>query len=136
MISKANGKQRPLGIPTIRDRVVQMAALLILEPIFEADLQAEQHAYRAKHSAQEAVKEVHGWLRKGLREVVDADLSGYFDTIPHAQLMKSLARRISDGAMLKLLKKWLQMPVEESDGAIRRAASAEGHRKEHRSRPC
>ena len=73
-----------------------MAAVLILEPIFEADLQAEQHAYRAKHSAQEAVKEVHGWLKKGLREVVDADLSGYFDTIPHAQLMKSLARRISD----------------------------------------
>jgi group II intron reverse transcriptase/maturase len=93
-----------------------MAAVLILEPIFEADLQAEQHAYRAKRSAQGAVKEVHGWLKKGLREVVDADLSGYFDTIPHAQLMKSLARRISDGAMLKLLKKWLQMPVEESNG--------------------
>ena len=72
------------SVPTIRDRVVQMAAVLILEPIFEADLQAEQHAYRARHSAQEAVKEVHGWLKKGLREVVDADLSGYFDTIPHA----------------------------------------------------
>ena len=67
-----------------------MAAVLILEPIFEADLAAEQHAYRAKHSAQEAEKEVHGWLKKGLREVVDADLSGYFDTIPHDQLMKKL----------------------------------------------
>src|SRR5260370_17263902 len=105
MMHKGNGKQRPLGIPTIRDRVVQMAAVLILEPIFEADLQAEQHAYRANHSAQEAVKEVHGWLKKGLREVVDADLSGYFDTIPHAQLLKSLPRRISDGPLLELLIK-------------------------------
>src|SRR5260370_37040540 len=108
-----------------------MAAVLILEPIFEADLAAEQHAYRAKHSAQEAVKEVHGWLKKGLREVVDADLSGYFDTIPHDQLMKSLARRISDGAMLALLQKWLQMTVEESDGrgGKRRSNPARYHRR-------
>jgi len=80
------------------------------------DLQPEQHAYRAGHDAHQAVREVHGWLRRGLREVVDADLSGYFDTIPHPELMKSLARRISDGSMLGLLKSWLQMPVEENDG--------------------
>jgi len=115
-IPKANGKWRALGIPTIRDRVAQMAAVLVLEPIFEGDLQPEQHAYRPKRSALDAVREVHRRLNEGMKEVVDADLSGYFDTIPHVELMKSLARRISDGAMLKVLKQWLQMPVEESDG--------------------
>jgi group II intron reverse transcriptase/maturase len=115
-IPKPSGEQRPLGIPSIRDRVVQMAAVLILEPIFEADLQPEQYAYRAERSALDAVREVHRRLNRGMREIVDADLSGYFDTIPHPELLKCLARRISDGAMLALLKQWLQMPVEESDG--------------------
>jgi group II intron reverse transcriptase/maturase len=114
-IPKPDGKQRPLGIPTIRDRVVQMAALLVLEPIFEADLQPEQHAYRPGRSALDAVKQVHQLLNTGHTEVVDADLSGYFDSIPHPELLKSVSRRISDRHMLRLIKMWLEAPVEEID---------------------
>ena len=114
-ISKPDGKQRPLGIPTIKDRVVQTAAVLVLEPIFEADLQPEQHAYRPGRSALDAVRQVHGLLNTGHMEVVDADLSGYFDSIPHAELMKSVSRRISDRHLLHLIKMWLQMPVQETD---------------------
>jgi RNA-directed DNA polymerase len=114
-IPKPDGKQRPLGIPTIRDRVVQMAAVLVLEPIFEADLPPEQHAYRPGSSALDAVQAVQGLLDAGYTEVVDADLSGYFDSIPHADLLKSVARRISDRHLLHLLKMWLEAPVEETD---------------------
>jgi group II intron reverse transcriptase/maturase len=93
-----------------------MASVIVLEAIFEADLPEEQYAYRPKRSAQDAIKATHGLLNRGHREVVDADLSGYFDTIPHHELMQSIARRVSDGAMLALIKKWLQMAVEEDDG--------------------
>lgn len=119
-IPKPDGKQRPLGIPTVRDRVAQMAAVLVVGPIFEADLPAEQHAYRSGGSALGAVRQVHALLTGGYREVVDADLSGYFDSIPHAELMRSLGRRIVDKALLHLMKMWLEMPVEEEDKAGRR----------------
>ena len=114
-IPKPDGKQRPLGIPTIRDRVVETAAMSVLEPIFEADLQPEQYAYRADRSALDAVRHVHKLINTGHRRIVDADLSSYFDSIPHAELMKSVARRVVDGAMLHLIKMWLEAPVEETD---------------------
>jgi RNA-directed DNA polymerase len=114
-IPKPDGKQRPLGVPTIRDRTVETAAVLVLEPIFEADLQPEQYAYRQDRSALDAVRHVHKLINTGHGEIVDADLSGYFDSIPHAELLKSVARRIVDGAMLHLIKMWLEAPVEETD---------------------
>src|SRR5246127_369101 len=114
-IPKPDGKQRPLGIPTIRDRVVQTAAMSALEPIFEADLQPEQDAYRADRSALNAVRHVHKLINTGHGKIVDADLSSYFDSIPHAELMRSVARRVVDGAMLHLIKMWLEAPVDETD---------------------
>jgi RNA-directed DNA polymerase len=115
MIPKRGGGERPLGIPTVRDRVVQTAAKLVLEPIFEADFEPNAYGYRPKRSAKDTVREVHRGLRDGYWQVVDADLSRYFDMIPHAELLQSLARRIADGKLLRLLKLWLTAEVEERD---------------------
>jgi RNA-directed DNA polymerase len=115
LIPKPNGGERALGIPTIRDRVVQTAAKLLLEPIFEADLEPNAYGYRPRRSAQGAVEEVERLLRAGYTEVVDADLSKYFDTIPHRELLQCVARRIVDRDMLRLIKLWLKTPVEERD---------------------
>lgn len=115
MIDKPGGGERPLGIPTIRDRVVQTAAKLVLEPIFEADLVPEAYGYRPKRSAHDAIKKVHKLLCEGYTDVVDADLSKYFDKIPHRELFRSIARRIVDRDVLHLMKMWLKVPVEERD---------------------
>jgi RNA-directed DNA polymerase len=124
-IPKANGKLRPLGISTLRDRVCMSAALLVLEPIFEADLPPEQYAYRPGRNAQQAVVEVEELLFRGHPEVVDADLADYFGSIPHAELMRSLARRIVDRRVLHLIKMWLECPVEEIDDRSRMTRTTE-----------
>jgi RNA-directed DNA polymerase len=116
LIPKPGGGERPLGIPTIRDRVVQTAAKLVLEPVFEADLDPEAYGYRPGRSAIDAVRRVHGHLKAGYTDVVDADLSKYFDTIPHDELLQCVARRISDKHVLALIKMWLKTPVEERTG--------------------
>src|ERR1700688_2055668 len=114
-IPKPGGQQRPLGVPAIRDRTVMMAVVLLLAPIFEADLQPEQYAYRRGRSALDAVRHVHKLINTGHEEIVDADLASYFDLLPHSELLKSVARRVVDGAMLHLIKMWLKAPVEETD---------------------
>jgi len=119
-IPKANGKLRPLGISTLRDRVCMTAAMLVLEPVFEADLPSEQYAYRPGRNAQQAVVEVEEVLFRNHPDVVDADLSDYFGSIPHAELLKSVARRVVDRRVLKLIKQWLECPVEETDGRGRK----------------
>lgn len=112
-IPKPDGSQRPLGIGTVRDRVAQMAVVLVLESIFETDLPPEQYAYRPGRDAHAALRRVHELMHTGYTQVVDADLSGYFDSIPHPELLKSVARRVSDGRILALIKAWLEAPVEE-----------------------
>jgi len=123
MIPKPGGGERPLGIPTIRDRVVQTAAKLVLEPIFEADLEPSAYGYRPGRSSIDAVKVVHRLLCQGFTDVVDADLSKYFDTIPHDELLRSVAARIVDRHVLRLIKLWLKTPVEEADPDGRRRMS-------------
>jgi RNA-directed DNA polymerase len=115
MISKAGGGERPLGIPTIRDRVAQTALKLILEPIWEAELEPNAYGYRPRKSAQDAIQKVDELLHEGYTDIVDADLSKYFDTIPHSELMQCVARRIADRHVLHLIKMWLKVPVEERD---------------------
>ena len=128
---KQPGKFRPLGIPCLGDRVAQTSAMLVLMPVFEADLEPEQYGYRPGRSAKDAVRRIHRLLYRGHNEVVDADLSNYFGEIPHAELMKSIARRVSDGRMLGLIKAWLEMPVieEDGDGGTRRTNRARKERK-------
>jgi group II intron reverse transcriptase/maturase len=124
-IPKANGKLRPLGISTLRDRVCMTAAMLVLEPIFEADLPDEQYAYRPGRNAQQAAKEVQERLHRGQTDVVDADLADYFGSIPHPELMLSLARRIVDRRVLRLIKMWLECAVEETDRRGRKTRTTE-----------
>jgi group II intron reverse transcriptase/maturase len=124
-IPKANGKLRPLGISTLRDRVCMTAAMLVLDPIFDADLLPEQYAYRPGRNAQQAVVEVEKTLFRGHPDVVDADLADYFGSIPHAELMRSLARRIVDRRVLHLIKMWLECSVEETDDRGRKTRTTE-----------
>ena len=131
MIPKSDGSQRSLGIPTIRDRVAQMAAKLVIEPIFEADFCDTSYGFRPGRSAHDAIDNVAQALNQGYNQVIDADLSKYFDTIPHAKLMIMVAERICDGAMLRLIQMWLKAPVMEvdKDGTKRTIGGGKSNRK-------
>lgn len=129
-IPKPDGKTRPLGIPTVKDRVVQGAAVLVLMAIFEADMHEHSYAYRPGRNAHQAMEAIRKGIEAGQFEIIDADLSGYFDTIPHRTLMRLVARRVSDGSMLKLIRSWLRAPIEEREagnrGQRRRTANRQG----------
>jgi RNA-directed DNA polymerase len=131
IIPKGDGAERPLGIPTIRDRVTQMAVKLVIEPIFEADFCDNSYGFRPKKSAHDAVDDVTYSMNTGYTEVIDADLSKYFDTIPHAKLMAVVAERICDGAILEIIQMWLKAPVVEEDkeGKKRYIGGGKGNRK-------
>lgn len=134
-IPKRSGQgRRPLGIPPIRDRTAQMTAVLVLGPILEADLQPEQHAYRPERNALTAVKQVHSLLNTGHTQVIDADSAAYFDSIPHFELLKSVARRVVDRTMLHLIQRWLEAPVEETDERGHKQRTT-GNRDEKRGTP-
>jgi RNA-directed DNA polymerase len=120
MIPKADGSQRPLGIPTVRDRVAQMAVKLIIEPIFEADFCPHSYGFRPKRSAHDAVDDIANTLWAGYTQVIDADLSKYFDSIPHAKLIAVVAERIVDGGILHLIKQWLKAPIIGEDGGVKK----------------
>ena len=130
MIPKKDGSQRPLGIPTIRDRVVQMAAKLVIEPIFEADFCDTSYGFRPKKSAHNAIDDVVDAMFQGHNEVIDADISKYFDTIPHANLMATVAERICDGEILHLIQMWLKAPImeQDKDGTKRNVGGGKGSR--------
>ena len=117
MIPKSGGAERPLGIPTVKDRVVQMAVYLVLMPVWEADFHPQSYGFRPKRQAQQAIEAVNRAVRQGYVEIIDADLSKYFDTIPHGRLMKAVAKRVSDGTVLRLIKSWLRAPVVEENRA-------------------
>jgi RNA-directed DNA polymerase len=127
-IPKPDGTKRPLGIPTVKDRVVQATAVLVLMPIFEADMHEHSYAYRPGRNAHQALDAIRKGIEAGKFEIIDADLSGYFDTIPHHALMRLVAKRVSDGSMLKLIRSWLRAPIEERDGG----GGGKGRRKANR----
>ncbi len=127
-IPKGDGKTRPLGIPTVKDRVVQTAVAIVLLPVWEADSHPQSYAYRPKRNAQQAMGAISKALRSGHTEVIDADLSGYFDSIPHRELLRLVARRVSDGRILALVKAWLRAPIVERDPDTGRTTKTGNHR--------